>query len=88
MVPVPVLLQGVNLLKQPGMANQTQTLLQYLLVALPAIPTQGTTPGPNTTNPQYDADDSYNRSRPMAGVQLFQCHSTLWASTKFETNTA
>ena len=57
MVPVPVLLQGVNLLKQPGMANQTQTLLQYLLVALPAIPTQGTTPDPNTTNPQYDADD-------------------------------
>jgi hypothetical protein len=57
MVPCPNLTAGVNLLKQLGMANQTQTLLQYLSVALPTIPTQGTTPGPNTTNPQYDADD-------------------------------
>lgn len=39
------------------MANQTQTLLLYLSVALPVIPTQAITPGPNTTNPQYDADD-------------------------------
>ncbi|KAL2859133.1 uncharacterized protein BJX67DRAFT_59449 [Aspergillus lucknowensis] len=36
---------------------ETQSLLQYLSVALPTIPTQGTTPGPNTTNPQYDAED-------------------------------
>jgi hypothetical protein len=39
------------------METQTQTLLHYLSIALPTIPTQGTTPGPNTTNPQYDADD-------------------------------
>lgn len=35
----------------------TQTLLHYLSIALPRIPTQGTTSSPNTTNPQYDADD-------------------------------
>ncbi|PYI04008.1 hypothetical protein BO78DRAFT_399367 [Aspergillus sclerotiicarbonarius CBS 121057] len=26
-------------------------------IALPTIRTQGTTPGPNTTNPQYDTED-------------------------------
>ncbi|KAE8151507.1 hypothetical protein BDV25DRAFT_171371 [Aspergillus avenaceus] len=35
----------------------TQSLLHYLSISLPTIPKQGTNPGPNTTNPQYDADD-------------------------------
>ncbi|PYH96883.1 hypothetical protein BO71DRAFT_417476 [Aspergillus ellipticus CBS 707.79] len=35
----------------------TQSLLHYLSIGLPTIPKQGTNPGPNTTNPQYDADD-------------------------------
>lgn len=36
---------------------QSQTLLQYLSVALPAIPVGGIAPSRNTTNPHYGADD-------------------------------
>ncbi|KAA8643770.1 hypothetical protein EYZ11_008214 [Aspergillus tanneri] len=35
----------------------TQSLLQYLSVALPAIPTRDTTRSKNTSNPRYGADD-------------------------------
>lgn len=35
----------------------TQSLLQYLSTALPAIPTQGVAPSRNTTNPRYGAED-------------------------------
>ncbi|KUL82064.1 hypothetical protein ZTR_10678 [Talaromyces verruculosus] len=35
----------------------SQTLLQFLSVALPAIPVGGTAPSRNTTNPRYGADD-------------------------------
>lgn len=34
-----------------------QSLLQYLSVALPAIPIQGAAPSRNTTNPRYGAGD-------------------------------
>jgi hypothetical protein len=48
----------INPLKQLEIATRTQTLLQYLRVAFPTIPTQWTTPGPkNITNPQHDVDD-------------------------------
>lgn len=35
----------------------TQSLLQYLAVALPAIPIQGVAPSRNTTNPRYSSGD-------------------------------
>ncbi|KAG5295322.1 hypothetical protein I7I48_12170 [Histoplasma ohiense] len=35
----------------------SQSLLHYLSIALPAIPTQGTIASRNTTNPRYGADD-------------------------------
>ncbi|OJZ90500.1 hypothetical protein ASPFODRAFT_424390 [Aspergillus luchuensis CBS 106.47] len=35
----------------------SQTLLQYLSVALPAIPVGGTAPSRNTSNPRYGAED-------------------------------
>lgn len=37
--------------------DNNQSLLHYLSIAPLTIPTQGTTPGPNTPNTEYDADD-------------------------------
>ncbi|KAJ5808833.1 hypothetical protein N7474_010102 [Penicillium riverlandense] len=51
------ILHRTHVFMRQQMETQMQTLLNYLSIALPTIPTQGTTPGPNTTNPQYDADD-------------------------------